>query len=381
MDWELAADLKDLGLTATEAEIYLALLAAASTAPVSAYKLAQDMGRDPANMTKTLAAMTKRGAVRATAGKPRLYAPVPPADFTGQLIRRLQAKQRQVLRQLEEIGRPPDDEGPRRLESRADALAVARQLVSEARRIILVDGSPEWLTELGPDLSRAVSAQGATVLAKSPAPLALAGVRVWTDPAEDARAGAAPGPWLRLAVDGRASLEALAVPPPADELLHGYWSRSPGRAFLAHRNLAAELILADVSELLRAGANAELVQRHAADQAALILRQVTWRQQWRDAGLPEYARSPETAPAGDEVAEVAPELVAQAMAELAAETTAGQSTTAAPPTAAPAALAAAAGAGFQPETPGLDGTAASPLQFIFRKRRKPSSGTGGQPPA
>ena len=55
MDRELASALKDLGLTATEAAIYVALLEHCADGPISAYKLAQIMGRDPANLTKALA--------------------------------------------------------------------------------------------------------------------------------------------------------------------------------------------------------------------------------------------------------------------------------------------------------------------------------------
>ncbi|HOX25007.1 MAG TPA: helix-turn-helix domain-containing protein [Candidatus Krumholzibacteria bacterium] len=327
MDRELAADLAELGLTATEAEIYLALLEQSAAGPVSAYKLAQDMGRDPANMTKTLGAMAKRGAVQATRGKPRLFAAVPPADFTGALVQRLQAKQRQVVKRLETIGHPPGDESLHPLDTRQQILEVARRLLGEARRIVLVDASADLLGELAPELARAASTRSATVLVKSAARVAIPGVRVWIDPGEDALVGAAPGPWLRLAVDGRGSLEALAHPGDADQLLHGFWTRSPARAFLAHRGLAAELILADVGELLRAGASADLVSRRAADQAALLLRQVDWRQRWREAGLPDY-----------------------------------------PPA---AAAAAAEGEGFQPATPGADESGGESLQFIFRKPRRP----------
>ncbi len=375
MDRELASALTDLGLTAIEAEIYVALLAQSQDGPVSAYKVAQDMGRDPANMTKTLSAMAKRGAVRASGRKPRLYQPVAAADFTGELVAHLQARQRQAVELLENVGKVPDDVSLRPLETTAAALDVARRLLGEARRVVLVDASPDMLGELSGDLQRLVTEQGASVLVRSTEAAAIPGVRVWVDPDGDAMA---PGPWLRLAVDGRGYLEAVVHPDHRDTLLHGHWSRNPSQAYLGHRNLGADLILADVMELLREGAGGELVRRRAEDQASLILRQVSWRNRWRESGLGDYA--PQGQPVADESValdptEIAETEIAETMAELAAETEVE-----------PPALKAMAAAGgstesFEPETPGTASTAETagdpededdpgPLNFIFRRRKK-----------
>jgi len=51
---EITQALVDLGLTKTEAEVYIELLQLSVDGPVSSYKVAQSMGRDPANMSKTL---------------------------------------------------------------------------------------------------------------------------------------------------------------------------------------------------------------------------------------------------------------------------------------------------------------------------------------
>ena len=366
MDRELSSALTELGLTAIEAEIYVALLAQCHAGPVSAYRLAQDMGRDPANMTKTLGVMAKRGAVRASGQRPRLYVPVPPADFTGELVAHLQSRQRQALDLLEAIGTPAADESVRALETRAAALDVARRLLGEARRVVLMDASPDLLGDLAADLQRLVDSQGASVLVRCPAAMAVPGARVWVDPGADVLA---PGPWLRLVVDGRSQLEAVVHPDRRGMLLHGHWSRSPSRAYLAHRGLGAELSLADVRELLHEGASSDLVRRHAEDQVSLILRQVSWRQRWREAGLGDYLPdtvAPEIAPETvDEVVEMDPTEVAEALAELATEAPA-----------APRAMAAAGGStdAFEAETPGRpvkseDEDDAGPLKFIFRRRK------------
>ncbi len=342
MDRELAGALTDLGLSATEAQIYVALLRLGGSGPVSAYRLAQEMGRDPANLTKALAVMARRGAVRASGRRPRLFAAVAPEEFTGRLIARLQDRQQQALELLRDIGEPPPDQDLHALPTCREAFAVARRLIAGARRVVLCDGASELLGGLAEPLSAAATTQGAMVLVLCPTAISLPGARVRQAGGLESRVNAAPGPWLRLAVDGHASLEMLAHPADRATLLHGHWSLRPAQAFLSHRNLASAWMLADLEEQLREGIAGESAWRRAADQASLLLHQLGWRQLWREAGLPDWA--PAGAPAGDAAA--APDPDAKAGQPQAADQPG-------PP------AAAAAAAGEQPE----------PLQFVHRRRR------------
>ena len=361
MDRELASALADLGMTATEAEVYTALLAACQDGPVSAYKLAQDMGRDPANTTKTLGAMTKRGAVRASGRKPKLYAPVDPAEFTGALVARLQARQQQAVQMLAQIGKPPADEDAHALAATAAAVGLANGLVNGAERVVLVDAAGELLDGITDSLA-AAAARGATVLVRTPAPVSLDGVRCWQD---DLAGNLAPGPWLRVVVDGAACLEAVAHPQRGEDLLYGLWSRHPVQAFLAHRALAGDLLLADALELLASGAGGDAVNRRVGDQAALVLRQVGWRQRWQERDLPAFrpataaaAAEPDVAPATEASADEPAE------APAAAEPEAADFEPAVPGSEAPADAGKAAEAAPTP-----DDDDDEPLTFVFRKDR------------
>jgi sugar-specific transcriptional regulator TrmB len=238
VDRRLAAALTQLGLTATEAEIYVALLQRSQDGPISAYKLAQAMGRDPANTSKTLGAMAKSGSVHASGRQPRLYQAAAPSDVTGEMVARVQARQREALELLAALGKPPAGAAPRSLETTEAGLDAARRLLGEATSVVLVDASPELLLALASDLERLAEQQAASVLVRSSAPAAVRGARVLVDRRADE---VAPGPWLRLAVDGRACLEMVVHPDRRDQLLHGQWSRNASQAFLAHRSLIGEL--------------------------------------------------------------------------------------------------------------------------------------------
>lgn len=331
MDRQLAAALADLGLTTTESAIYVALLQRCRKGPISAYKLAQDLGRDPANLTKALSAMTRRRAVVASGQRPRLYAPAPPREFLGSLVSHLQARQEQAITLLERFGTPPDDGRPHLLNTVDEALAVARELIGRASRLILISGAPEWLADLRDELRRAGDEQGVLILSR------------------DTAAGPAPGPWLRMVVDGAVSLTALGRPD-GEDLLLGSWSRNVGDAFLLQHDLGQAAVLDDLLELLDAGATSEAVRKRAAEQWALVGKQVPWKKRWQELGLTPYR--PAEPPAED----LDPDTVADAMAEIAAE--------------------------FTPEMPGKPAasrggaTAAdeddegSPLRFIFRRKKK-----------
>jgi len=335
MDRQLAAALADLGLTTTESAIYVALLQRCRKGPISAYKLAQDLGRDPANLTKALSAMAKRHAVVASGQRPRLYAPAPPREFLGSLVSHLQARQEQAVALLERIGTPPDDGRPHLLNTAEEALATARKLIGHASRLVLVSAAPEWLAGLQDDLSRAADDRGVVVLSRS------------------AAAGPVPGPWLRLAVDGELSLSALGRPG-GDALLHGYWSRNVGDAYLLHHDLGQSAVLDDLLELLEAGAASEVVRRRAAEQWALVGKQVPWKKRWQELDLKPYR--PAEPPAED----LDPEAVADAMAEVAAEFTPEV----------PGKPSGRAVAAAEADAPNAEDEDDGPLRFIFRRKRK-----------
>jgi predicted transcriptional regulator len=331
MDRQLAAALADLGLTTTESAIYVALLQRCRKGPISAYKLAQDLGRDPANLTKALSAMTRRRAVVASGQRPRLYAPAPPREFLGSLVSHLHARQEQAITLLERIGTPPDDGRPHLLNTADEALDVARKLIGRATRLILLSAAPEWLASLQEELRQAADDQGVVVLSRRTA------------------AGPVPGPWLRLVVDGAASLSALGQPD-GEALLQGSWSRNIGDAYLLHHDLGQAAVLDDLLELLEAGATSEVVRKRATEQWALVGKQVPWKKRWQELGLTAYR------PAEPAAEDLDPDAVADAMAEVAAE--------------------------FTPEMPGKPASRrgeatdvdeddeASPLRFIFRRKKK-----------
>lgn len=293
MDRDVVAALGDLGLSPAEAELYVALLRHAAQEPASAYKLAKLVGRDPANTTKTLAMLERRGAVRVASEKPRLFAPIAAADFTEALVLRLQNRRRDAVRLLETVGRAGADQAMHPLRDRDEALERARLLIGEARSVVLLDAERSFVAALAADLQGAAARAGVGVLALSDAPADLPGVRSWVDPAAAGVRRVAPGPWLNLVVDGAAELQAAGRPAGDGRLLWGTWHRIPVASFLAHRALAVLLVQAALHGRLAAGVDGAAAARQIVELQALITDRVDWRARWQESGLPPAGDVPE----------------------------------------------------------------------------------------
>lgn len=203
--------LKDLGLSRAESEVYLACLrlAAGGAGLLSSYRVAQDMGRDPANVGKIVNTLVHVQAVRVVQEKPRLFVPVPPAEFTDRLLGRLRRRGAEAVSLLDDFAAPAAEGVVLALGARDQVLARARTLIEGTNGELMVAGSPELLRELRSDLARVAARPGCRVRAASPqaftaGPLAVATLKM------AGRVGRAPEEaWLALTVDDAHWLVAL----------------------------------------------------------------------------------------------------------------------------------------------------------------------------
>ena len=100
--------LRDLGLSRAESEVYLACLqlGAGGSGTLSSYRVAQEMGRDPANVGKIVNALAHLQAIRVVQEKPRLFVAVPPEEFTDHLLGRMRRRGAEAVSLLERFRRP-----------------------------------------------------------------------------------------------------------------------------------------------------------------------------------------------------------------------------------------------------------------------------------
>jgi sugar-specific transcriptional regulator TrmB len=219
--------LRDLGLSRAEAEVYLACLAlgAGGGGPFSSYRIAQDMGRDPANIGKIFNGLVRLQAVRVVQEGPRLFAVVPPDEFTAQLLGRVRRQGSEAVALLDSFGPPNADGVVLALTSREQAFARARDLLAACRQQALVSGSPDALRELGAELEQAATQPGRRVRVLTPEPMSSAVVEIGQIPPAGQVGQDRAESWLHLVVDGQAWLTALLPAETDGPACCGWWCR------------------------------------------------------------------------------------------------------------------------------------------------------------
>ncbi|MDX2474987.1 MAG: helix-turn-helix domain-containing protein [Candidatus Krumholzibacteria bacterium] len=201
--------LRGLGLTEAEAETYFTALRTCKNEPLSSYKLAQAMGRDPANVAKTLASLVRLQAMTVVQDKPRLFLPSDPADFTERVLRRLQRNGREAVELLQSFQTPEPDGVTLSLSSGTQIMAKARELLAGCQQHVTIFGSRESLRELGAELEELGENPERTVRVLSPVPMISDNVQITVFSPLSDLPPLALQEFLQVVVDDRAWLSAV----------------------------------------------------------------------------------------------------------------------------------------------------------------------------
>lgn len=160
--------LQDLGLTATEAAVYCTALQSCAQEPVSSYKLARTMGRDPANVAKTLSSLVRLQAMTVVQDKPRLYLPTDPAEFTERVLSRLRHSGDEAVDLLRQFPISQPAGVTLALSGTEAVFDRARALLLSCERKAIVFGAKESLREVGAELEALAEKEDCRVQVLSP---------------------------------------------------------------------------------------------------------------------------------------------------------------------------------------------------------------------
>jgi HTH-type transcriptional regulator, sugar sensing transcriptional regulator len=229
--------LTNLGLNQLEAEIYAYLL---RSEPSTAYRIAQAIGKQTANVYKAVEMLARRGAVMIEEGESRLVRAVPAREFLRHAEREFLERTKAAGEVLGALHHPTFDERVYRIESVAEALERARiMLESEAKKLAVVDAFPRAWEAIAASASKAI-ARGVELHVQTYAPVEIEGA--------SAHVVAAPGDavldyWrceqLNIIVDGRQHLLAL-FSPELDRVYQVFWSHSLYVSSLLHGGFLGE---------------------------------------------------------------------------------------------------------------------------------------------
>jgi len=258
-DLDTMQPLVALGFTTLEAEIYTFLL---QESPVTGYRIAQALRKPAPNVYKALESLELKGAVLVEDGESRLCRPVPPGELLAQLERRFREQRARAERVLARPTGEAADDRVYTLRSADQVMERARSMLRDCAEVVLVDAFPLPLAVLRPDLE-ATAARGVQVSVRVYEPAEVRGAHVVTDADPELVRRRWPGQWINVVADGREHLIAYLTPD-ASAVQQAVWSGSAILSWVYHSALSSEIVLEEVRNQLRDGADPEAIARTVA---------------------------------------------------------------------------------------------------------------------
>lgn len=230
--------LEELGFTELEARVYCELLA---SAPATGYRLAQAVGKAPANVYQALSSLEQKRAIVVDDGATKSFRAVAPDELLADIGARFARQQHAAKAALARLQVPPPTDKIFQLRQASQVIARAQRMLAKAREIVLFDLFPEPLRTLTPDLTRAAArgVQVAGIIYSADAPEEFLCLPSQGQPRTPSNW---PGSQLTLVIDAREFLVAL-LSSDLSEVRHGFWSDSVYLACLQHSGLGCEVRL------------------------------------------------------------------------------------------------------------------------------------------
>jgi HTH-type transcriptional regulator, sugar sensing transcriptional regulator len=258
---ECTEALAALGFTSLEAEVYAVLV---EQSPVTAYKVAQEVGKAAANVYKAVESLQRKGAILVEETSSRLCRAVPPPELIQQLERQFSHARSRAQTALAQLARPVGDERVYDLGSSEQVLARARAMLRRTERMVLCDLFPEAALELREDVE-AAARRGRRVCVQlyRPAPFDPR-VTVFVKPDGERLLRLWPGQWLNIVSDAREHLLAF-LKNGLSGVHQAVWSESVYLSLLHFSGFASEMIAGAAGAILDADGAPEPMRRaHAA---------------------------------------------------------------------------------------------------------------------
>jgi len=237
--------LVQLGLNELEADIYCHLL---QHEPMTAYRIAQSLGKQSANVYKAVEVLARRGAVMIEEGANRLCRAVPVKEFIRHTERDFLSRTKAAASALAELHRPSFDERVYRVESVAQVFEQASTMLAAARAVAVVDAFPAAWEKVRPAVEKTIR-RGVKVYLQVYEPVELEGAILIVPPDAPRAIEHWQSEQLNIVVDGEQALVAL-LSATLDEVHQALWSNSLYLASLLHSGMTAEHTL---HRLLAAG--------------------------------------------------------------------------------------------------------------------------------
>lgn len=237
--------LQQLGFTALETDIYLALL---RHGDMTGYAVAKQVGKVVANVYKALESLHQKGAVLQLQQDQKRYAAVPWRQLLDHEQRKFSQTLSELATELESLPAPDAQEGVYQLKNLDQLLYDSRQLCRDAQSLLLADLQPAAVPLLAEELI-AAAARGVEVRVKIYEPAELPGVHLTLRANGREVYGKTADVSLKLVADGNNFVMGL-LSADVSRVIQAFKSRSALLNMSLFCGLIYELILTELKQSL-----------------------------------------------------------------------------------------------------------------------------------
>ncbi len=264
--------LTTIGFNELEASAYTFLV---GNSPVTAYRVAQGIGKPVANTYKAVESLKEKGAVLIDETGNKLCRAVSPADLLRKMERRFLRQQQKAEKILSRLRPVEGDDGIYSLTSAADVFNTCATMLERAEEIVLIDAFPQSLENLRENLAEAAK-RGVRVTAQTYAPIDFPEIEHAISASATSTVERWRGQWLCLVTDGAEYLFAY-LDEDGKEVRQAIWSRSAFLAWIQYGNMASALLASELERLIKRGASQEE-----------LLKAIEEKQKWQEPNARGY---------------------------------------------------------------------------------------------
>ena len=140
-----------LGFNALEAEVYVALL---KNGPQTAYKIGKLLGRPTANVYKAVEVLAREGAIEVMETDVKICKAIPIQSVVSQLKQSYDKRSEKAVGVLSKIAEDKSEEGIFKLHTVEAVIQRAKDILSRAESIVVIDAFPNILNNLKDDINK-----------------------------------------------------------------------------------------------------------------------------------------------------------------------------------------------------------------------------------
>jgi len=248
--------LEELGLTQLEAVCYVALL---KNGPSTGYRIAKAIHKPASNAYRIIDSLVSKQLVVAEEGKKKRYRALPYTQMLSRLNQQFRKNQDVVAHNLSQLTTLEEDNRVYRLNSSEQVFERCREVMVNARDLIMIDAFPDILARIEPDIDRAL-ARNIEVRVKSYQPVKIPGARIVIDYRGDAVLTNWKFQWLIVVADGNEYVQACFEPNGTD-LVEAIWTGSAFLSWVAHGGLASEMTVDRIQRILRQDGDLDAIRQ------------------------------------------------------------------------------------------------------------------------